>query len=275
MSPRTAGSRSSPADSWTSTIVTPRISGSCRSSGAWAGRVPSRADRSTMAGPESVPTVGRSPSGGGASRSRTRRAPSRSSSYPTRREAPGEPWTVVAPEHGVGELAMGTQGRRLAFTTEVDPARFLITREPSAARRTRSGPRPARPADHSGRLALGRTGSRRPLGAPLRRSEPGAAPGRGSSPRATGASSSRAGIPPAAPSSSRPTGRRQQTSARRRRSGASDLDAGEPVEVMRLGGPASHPAVSPDGRWLAAVGVTVPRPARRPEPDDRGRAGRR
>ena len=36
------------------------------------------------------------------------------------------------------------------------------------------------------------------------------------------------------------------------------LDDAQSVEILALGGPASHPAISPDGRWLAAVGVIDP-----------------
>ena len=46
---------------------------------------------------------------------------------------------------------------------------------------------------------------------------------------------------------------------------AVDVDArkgagGEPREVMAPGGWANHPAWSPDGRWLAAIGVLEPEP---------------
>ncbi len=36
------------------------------------------------------------------------------------------------------------------------------------------------------------------------------------------------------------------------------LDDAQSVEILALGGPASHPAISPDGRWLAAIGVIDP-----------------
>lgn len=39
---------------------------------------------------------------------------------------PGEPWTLIAPDHGVGELAWSPSGDRLAYTSEAGPARFLI-----------------------------------------------------------------------------------------------------------------------------------------------------
>lgn len=39
-----------------------------------------------------------------------------------------------------------------------------------------------------------------------------------------------------------------------------DASAGEPREVMAAGGWASNPAYSPDGRWLAAIGVLEPDP---------------
>lgn len=41
---------------------------------------------------------------------------------------------------------------------------------------------------------------------------------------------------------------------------AGDTDGREPREVLAPGGWANHPAVSPDGRWVAAIGMTDPQP---------------
>ena len=41
---------------------------------------------------------------------------------------------------------------------------------------------------------------------------------------------------------------------------AAGSQAAEPREVMAAGGHANHPAYSPDGRWLAAIGIPEPRP---------------
>ena len=79
-------------------------------------------------------------------------------------------------EHGaVGEIAWSPDGRRLAFTAEVDPpgsssGRSRRSRRAAARRRRprRRDARAARPPDHPDRLALGRRGPPRPVVAPVR-----------------------------------------------------------------------------------------------------------
>ena len=170
------------------------------------------------------------------------------------------PRSGAAGHGGVGEVAWSPDGSPLAFTAEVDPPRFLVglrSAARAAARRATDSPRPgASPAtdwrwDEEGHL--------RPLVAPVRRRRRR----RGATPRqVTGGDWGVADIawhpdgrtvaftvgprpgagPPAA---DHDLGRR-----RRRADGAR-----EPREVLAPGGWANHPAFSPDGRWVAAIGV--------------------
>ncbi len=90
----------------------------------------------------------------------------------------GRQRTLAARGHGsVGEIAWSPDGRRLAFTAEVDPPRFLVGPVPAlGGRRPRKrqagvavGTVAARPPHHPRRLALGRLGPCRPMVAPVRR----------------------------------------------------------------------------------------------------------
>ena len=76
--------------------------------------------------------------------------------------------------------------------------------------------------------------------------------------------------------------RRAPTSRPRTTIWAVDVDArrrrrrrAEPREVLAPAGSPNHPAYSPDGRWLAAIGVLDARSARRHQPGDPRRTGRR
>ena len=91
---------------------------------------------------------------------------------------PGPPVRFVRTgDHGaVVELAWSPDGRRLAFTAEVDPPRFIVGPTTPVSRRrrpnakaTRRDARATSPAHHPDRLALGRRGPPRPLVAPVRR----------------------------------------------------------------------------------------------------------
>lgn len=175
---------------------------------------------------------------------------------PGKADPADEPWTVVAPVHGVVELAWSPGGNRLAYTAEAGPERFTI---PEARGRTVSAPSDP---------------DRAPLGRRIRRAdwrwdEQGhvdrwehlfvvpARPDR----RARRLTRGDWGVRQA---SWDPGGRSLVFVADRTASAdlyphptvwRVGLDGAPPVELLALGGPASHPAISPDGRWLAVVGV--------------------
>ena len=170
-------------------------------------------------------------------------------------------WTLVAPEHGVGEVAWSPKGDRIAYTAEADPARFLIPegrgkigaaardpdRTPLGRRILRADWRwdeaghldrwehlfviAARPGSRPRRLTKGDWGVQQPSWDPSGRTLVFAADRRPTADTRPWTTIWRVG-----------------------------LDGAEPVEIMVLGGPASQPAISPDGRWLAAVGVVEPDP---------------
>lgn len=187
-------------------------------------------------------------------------------------EPADRPSTVAAPEYGVGALAWAPQSDRIAFTTATDPPRFLIPEGPARVARSAPG------ADAGAASAAGRD-DRTPLGRRITRadwryddeghldrwehlfvvaSRPGA--------RARRLTRGDWGV--ARPSWD-PDGRSLVFAADR--SATADLrprptiwrvgvGGGEPAEILALGGPASNPAISPDGRWLAAVGIVEPDP---------------
>ena len=167
----------------------------------------------------------------------------------------------------VGEVAWSPDGRRLAFTAEVDPPRFLVGKVPSvdAARRRRA--KDAAPDEPS------------PLARRITRID-WRWDGEGHLDRWSHLFivEPRAGAVPSQITSGdwgvteitwSPDGTTVAFAADRRPD--ADLQprtniwavsvAGadnEPREVMAPGGLANHPAYSPDGRWLAAIGVLDP-----------------
>jgi dipeptidyl aminopeptidase/acylaminoacyl peptidase len=175
--------------------------------------------------------------------------------------------------HGsVGEVAWSPNGRRLAFTAEVDPPRFLVGRVPSID--TGAGRRSSRSAAEApSPLArrIGRADWRWDgIGFLDRWSHLFVVDvARGATPRQVTAGDW--GVADIAWS---PDGRtvafaadpRPEADIRQRTTiwavDVDDDEAGAPVaprEVLAAGY-AGHPAYSPDGRWLAAIGILDPEP---------------
>jgi dipeptidyl aminopeptidase/acylaminoacyl peptidase len=183
---------------------------------------------------------------------------------------PGDVRMARLGRHGaVGELGWSPDGRRLAFTAEVDPPRFLVGRVPSVSRRQKDPDAPAPLArritrtdwrwdeeghrDHWSHLFVMDT----PRGRPRQ------------------VTAGDYGVEDIA---WHPDGRTIAFTADRGPEPdvhprttiwAIDVDAevgeadeagrehvrAEPREILAAGGWANHPAWSPDGRWMAAIGI--------------------
>ena len=155
---------------------------------------------------------------------------------------------------GVGEIAWSPDGRWLAFTAEVDPQRFMV------------GPAPKRGEEPMARHVTRLDWRFDETGYLDRRSQLHVVPasGDGAARRLSGVASGATGI------AWRPDGRaiafvadpREDADRHPRTSiwevafdGRGRGAIPEPREVLSLAGPVRAPAYSPDGRWLAAIGV--------------------
>ena len=173
----------------------------------------------------------------------------------------------------VGEIAWSPDGRRLAFTADVDPPRFLVGQIPpvDAARRRRASKAKATEAPTPLARRITRVDWRWDGDGHLDRwshlfavdARPGAIPRQ--------VTTGDWGVSDVAWS---PDGAwiafaadpRPEADLRPRTTiwavavddGARGAGSAEPREVMAAGSFANHPAWSPDGRWLAAIGVLDP-----------------
>jgi dipeptidyl aminopeptidase/acylaminoacyl peptidase len=175
-------------------------------------------------------------------------------------------------EHGaVTELAWSPDGRRLAFTAEVDPPRFLVGPVPPIRTRRRARAKTAAaetPAPRARRIA--RTdwrwdgeGHRDRWSHLFVIDRPGAKPRQVT--RGDWGVSDIAWHPDGKTVAFAADRGPEPDLILRTTIWAVDVDGGsgkrgEPREVMAPGGWANHPAWSPDGRWLAAIGILEPEP---------------
>jgi dipeptidyl aminopeptidase/acylaminoacyl peptidase len=167
--------------------------------------------------------------------------------------------------HGaIGELAWSPDGRRLAYTAEVDPPRFIVGPHPPAGATAKDEPT----ARHIRRTDwrwdeeghLDRWSHLFVLEGPHRRDQ---------ARRITAGDWGVSDIAwhPDARTVVFTSDRGPEPDLRPRTTiwavdvdAAADTPAAEPREVLAAGGWANHGAVSPDGRWVAAIGLLEPEP---------------
>ncbi|HVA22683.1 MAG TPA: prolyl oligopeptidase family serine peptidase [Candidatus Micrarchaeia archaeon] len=169
--------------------------------------------------------------------------------------AGGEPWVLARPRHGGGAPAWSPDGRRIAFTAAAGPPRFIVgdggpRRTPTARRITRIDWRLDGVGHRDRRDHLFVVGARA-----------------GAAPRQLTRGDYDVRDPAWAPDGTAIVfaADRGEASEQHPRSTIWRIPAvgGEPEEVLALAGPAGAPAPSPDGRWLATIGVDEADP-----PDD-------
>ncbi len=171
---------------------------------------------------------------------------------------------------GVTEVAWSPDGRRIAYTASVDPPRFIVGRAPPLRPRRRAGAKPPAETPSPRARRITRTDWRWDGEGHIDRwSHLFVVDRLGWKPRQV--TTGDWGVSDIA---WHPDGRTIAFIADRSpepdlhprpTTWTVDVDArkgtgGEPREVLAPGGWASHPAWSPDGRWLAAVGVLEPQP---------------
>ena len=164
----------------------------------------------------------------------------------------GEPWVLWAPEHGVSEMAWSPEGARMAFVAAAPEARFTVGRETkgrvvTARRITRTDWRWDE-VGHRDRWDQVWVGPVRQGAKPRRVTHQHAdAKGIAWAPDGRGIAYA---ADPRPDADLRPLPSIWVVPAR----------GGAPREAIRLAGSAGSPAFSPDGRWLACVGVDVAEP---------------
>ncbi len=177
--------------------------------------------------------------------------------------AAGEPWVLWAPEQGVSEIAWSPDGRRVALVAAAPEARFIVGKETkgrtvTARRVTRTDWRwdEVGHRDRWDSVWVARVSE----GTRPRRLTRQAADAKGIAWSSDGRWIVYAADPrPDADVRPLPSiWAVAAVSAAATRGG--DTTGGEPREIVRLAGYTGSPAVSPDGRWLACVGVDVADP---------------
>jgi dipeptidyl aminopeptidase/acylaminoacyl peptidase len=170
--------------------------------------------------------------------------------------AGGEPWVLWAPEHGVSELAWSPDGRRMAFVAAAPEPRFIVG--PERKGRAVTARRIARTdwrwdeVGHRDRWDAAWVGPVREGARPRRLTRREA--------DAKGIAWSPDGRWVVFAADPRPDADVRPLPSIWAVGAGTGVGVPEPREVVRLAGTAGSPAVSPDGRWIACLGVDVADP---------------